>query len=145
MQAGPDFTKPAGPVEVRRDEWGTPHISAVDANDALFVLGYETARDRMFQLDLLRRRTLGRTAELLGESADDDDRIARTLGFGRLGHGHRDRPAQERPRGARRRARRSLSRLRRPFGRGLQRVGDEAHQHVVRVAEDHSQRTAALG
>ena len=63
---------------MRRDEWGTPHISAVDANDALFVLGYETARDRMFQLDLLRRRTLGRTAELLGESAAADDRIART-------------------------------------------------------------------
>jgi penicillin amidase len=72
-------------VTVRRDEWGVAHISTKDADDSLYGLGYETARDRLFQLDWLRRRTLGTTAELLGDAHLTDDRIARTLGFGPLG------------------------------------------------------------
>src|SRR5882672_3355395 len=81
----PEWHSLQGDVEVRRDEWGVAHIYAHDSDDALYALGYETARDRYFQLDLLRRRALGRTAELLGSAYTADDRIARTLGFGRLG------------------------------------------------------------
>ena len=81
----PEWHGLSGQIEVRRDEWGVPHIFAHDADDALYVLGYETARDRLFQLDLLRRRALGREAELFGASKAADDRIARVLGFGRLG------------------------------------------------------------
>lgn len=81
----PEWHGLSAQIEVRRDEWGVPHIFAQNPDDALYVLGYETARDRLFQLDLLRRRALGREAELFGARAAPDDRIARVLGFGRLG------------------------------------------------------------
>ena len=43
------------PVEVSRDAWGIPHIKARSLEDALFVQGYVTAEDRMWQMDTLRR------------------------------------------------------------------------------------------
>src|SRR6185312_2505419 len=43
------------PVEVVRDQLGAPHIHAQTIDDALFVQGYVTAEDRMFQMDALRR------------------------------------------------------------------------------------------
>ncbi len=79
------FNSLASDVTVFRDEWGSPHVYARAAEDGLFGLGYETARDRLFQLDLDRRRALGREAELFGEKALKDDRLARVLGFGPAG------------------------------------------------------------
>jgi penicillin amidase len=70
-------------VEVLRDEYGVPHIFASDMHDALFAQGYVTAQDRLWQMDIYRRASQGRLAEVLGEPALESDRFMRTLGLGR--------------------------------------------------------------
>jgi len=47
------------PVEILVDRWGVPHIFAGNENDLFFAQGFNAARDRLFQLDLWRRRGLG--------------------------------------------------------------------------------------
>src|SRR5207248_6882028 len=47
-----------------------------------FGFGYATAQDRLFQLDYLRRRALGRLAEVLGPEGVELDLVARTVGLG---------------------------------------------------------------
>ena len=43
-----------------------PHIYAFDEHDAVFLQGWVTAQDRLFQIDVLRRQSSGTLAELLG-------------------------------------------------------------------------------
>ena len=69
----------AAPVEVIRDEWGIPHIRAAGEADAWFALGAVHAQDRLFQMELNRRRALGRSAEWLGAAAAEADALARRL------------------------------------------------------------------
>ena len=69
-----------GPVTVHRDEWGIPHARAGSASDAHFALGFVHAQDRLFQMDLTRRRAVGRAAEWLGTPAAAADALARRLG-----------------------------------------------------------------
>ncbi|HEY8007946.1 MAG TPA: penicillin acylase family protein [Methylocella sp.] len=52
--------------------------------DAFHALGFVTARDRLFQMDLLRRGTAGRLAEIFGANLLEEDRWNRTMGFGRV-------------------------------------------------------------
>ncbi|BBU62175.1 peptidase [Methylosinus sp. C49] len=73
-----------GAVEVAFDAIGEPHIKARDREDAYAALGYATARDRLFQMDLLRRKTGGRLAELFGQALVKDDSWSRAMGFERL-------------------------------------------------------------
>lgn len=68
-------------VTVRRDEWGIPHIRAATAHDAHFALGFVHAQDRLFQMELTRRRALGRAAEWLGAEAAASDALSRRLGM----------------------------------------------------------------
>ncbi|HEY8612043.1 MAG TPA: penicillin acylase family protein [Roseomonas sp.] len=65
---------------VHRDAWGVPHIRAQGEADAFFALGAVHAQDRLFQMELNRRRALGRSAEWLGAAAADGDALARRLG-----------------------------------------------------------------
>ena len=53
-------------VEIYRDKWGIPHISAKNEKDLFFAQGFSTAQDRLFQMDLDRLRCLGRSSEYLG-------------------------------------------------------------------------------
>lgn len=71
------------PVEVLRDARGIPHVYAEAASEGWFALGFVHAQDRLAQMDFLRRRALGRTAELAGEEALRADRLARLLEIGR--------------------------------------------------------------
>ena len=71
----------AAPVTVHRDEWGIPHIRAAGEADAHFALGFVHAQDRLFQMDLNRRRALGRAAEWLGAEAVAADTLVRRLGM----------------------------------------------------------------
>ena len=41
------------PVEILRDRWGVPHIYAENSSDLFFAQGWITAKDRLFQIDLL--------------------------------------------------------------------------------------------
>ena len=69
------------PVEVRYDRWGVPHIYARNQHDLFFAQGYVAARDRLFQMEMWRRHSEGRLAEVLGASAVDRDRFARLFKY----------------------------------------------------------------
>ncbi|MCX7681027.1 MAG: penicillin acylase family protein [Anaerolineae bacterium] len=70
-------------VTVIRDQWGIPHIYASNTHDLFFAQGYVHAQDRFWQMEFWRRIGSGRLAEILGESALEDDRFIRTLGWHR--------------------------------------------------------------
>jgi penicillin amidase len=71
-----------GTVEIVRDGAGIPHIRAASEGDALAGLGYCHAQDRLWQMELIRRIIRGTLAELVGKTAIETDRYARTLGLG---------------------------------------------------------------
>ncbi len=65
------------PVEIRVDRWGIPHIYAEAHYDAFFAQGFNAARDRLWQIDLWRRRGLGQLSEILGSAFLEQDEAAR--------------------------------------------------------------------
>jgi len=65
------------PAEIIVDEWGVPHIYAQTQYDAFFVQGFNAARDRLWQIDLWRRRGLGLLSEVFGENYVEQDRANR--------------------------------------------------------------------
>ncbi|MGH8508691.1 MAG: penicillin acylase family protein [Gammaproteobacteria bacterium] len=67
-------------VKVTFDPWGVPTLHAATREEAFFALGFLTAGDRLFQLDLSRRKAAGRLAEVFGAGALESDRHQRTLG-----------------------------------------------------------------
>ena len=71
------------PVRIGFDADGIPHIQASTERDAAAALGFVHARDRMFQMDLMRRAASGRLSELAGPSTLWLDRTMRTLGLAR--------------------------------------------------------------
>ncbi len=74
-------------VTVTSDDRGIPVIAAGSRSDALRALGFVTARDRLFQMDLLRRSSAGRLAEIFGQPALDMDVKQRTIGFAQVAEG----------------------------------------------------------
>lgn len=64
---------------IARDTLGVPHIEAATSSDAVFLQGYATAQDRMWQMDALRRLAAGELAEVVGKSALESDQEARRL------------------------------------------------------------------
>ncbi|MDQ3934936.1 MAG: penicillin acylase family protein [Actinomycetota bacterium] len=60
-------------VIVERDDWGVPTIRGQNDYDIWFGAGYAVAQDRLFQLELFRRATQGRLAEIVGRSYVEDD------------------------------------------------------------------------
>lgn len=72
------------PVLVRYDSRGIPYLKAESEDDVFAAQGYVVARERMFQMDMLRRAAEGRTAEIFGITALPTDRLMRTIGFDRL-------------------------------------------------------------
>ena len=73
------------PVEVLRDVWGVPYLTAASLDDLWFAQGFVTAGERLFQLDLLLRAAGGRLSEVFADRTLPDDRFARTIGFHRTG------------------------------------------------------------
>ena len=69
------------PARVVRDPFGVPHVEAANLADAYLALGFAHAQDRLWQMELSRRSARGRLAELFGQRALAQDRLARTLGF----------------------------------------------------------------
>lgn len=79
--SGTQLTGVRAEVAIERDRCGIPHIFAENDSDLFFGFGYAMAQDRLFQLDYLRRKGLGRLAEILGPNAVESDRVARTVGL----------------------------------------------------------------
>lgn len=73
-----------GPVEIARDRWNIPHVYAESNSDLYFGFGFAQAQDRLFQLDYLRRKGMGRLAEILGTVGLPFDLVARTVGLNRI-------------------------------------------------------------
>ncbi|MFN8233630.1 MAG: penicillin acylase family protein [Actinomycetota bacterium] len=71
----------SAPVEVLRDRWGVPYLTAGSQDDLWFAQGFLTAGERLFQLDLILRTANGRLSEVFADRTLDDDRFARTIGF----------------------------------------------------------------
>jgi penicillin amidase len=69
-------------VTVRRDALGVPHLRGASILDVVRAQGYVTAQDRLWQMDLMRRRALGELSEAFGEGALRADKEIRTLGLG---------------------------------------------------------------
>ncbi len=69
------------PVDVYRDEHGIPHIYAQNRTDLMFSVGFVSAQDRLWQMDLTRRAASGRLAEIFCESVIEADLLVRTVGF----------------------------------------------------------------
>jgi len=65
------------PADIVIDHWGIAHIFAASIRDAFFLQGYNAARDRLWQIDLWRKRGLGLLAKSLGSAYVDQDRAAR--------------------------------------------------------------------
>ena len=67
------------PVEILVDRWGVAHVFAGGQDDLFFVQGWNAARDRLWQIDLWRRRGEGTLSEVFGPSFVEQDRAARLL------------------------------------------------------------------
>ncbi|WP_237214286.1 penicillin acylase family protein [Falsiroseomonas oryziterrae] len=80
----------SAPVTVTLDSDGIPRIEAQSERDATIALGYLHARDRMFQMEAMRRGAEGRLAEIAGASALRLDRFSRTLGLAQRARGDLD-------------------------------------------------------
>ncbi|MDP4004074.1 penicillin acylase family protein [Methylobacterium sp. NEAU K] len=77
--SGAEYPLPGleGPAEIRVDRWGVAHIRAATALDAFRAQGFNAARDRLWQLDLWRKRGLGLLAADFGPGYIAQDRAAR--------------------------------------------------------------------
>ncbi|MET0742048.1 MAG: penicillin acylase family protein [Microvirga sp.] len=65
------------PAEIIVDHWGIPHIYTANEHDAFFMQGYNAARDRLWQIDLWRKRGLGLLAKDFGPDYVEQDRASR--------------------------------------------------------------------
>ena len=61
------------------NQFGLPHIITKNEKDAYFMLGYVHARDRMWQMDIMRRTAKGELSEIFGEKTIDFDKFFRCL------------------------------------------------------------------
>lgn len=89
------------PVSARatvvRDAIGVAHIRAGTWQDAIFLQGYVTAQDRLWQMDALRRLAGGELAEIVGKQAVESDQDARRFRLGRIAEeAARTMPAEDR-------------------------------------------------
>ena len=68
----------AGQVTIKRDNWGVPHVYAETTHDLFYGYGYSVAQDRLYQMEIAKRSTQGRMAEVLGADYVDYDKKIRT-------------------------------------------------------------------
>lgn len=78
------------PATATRDSLGVSHVKAGGLEDALFVQGYVTAQDRLWQMDILRRVASGALSEVVGRAGLEPDLEARRLRVRRLAEGYAD-------------------------------------------------------
>ncbi|WP_254262368.1 penicillin acylase family protein [Marinobacterium weihaiense] len=68
----------AGEITIKRDTWGVPHVYAETTHDLFYGYGYSVAQDRLYQMEIAKRSTQGRMAEVLGADYIDYDKKIRT-------------------------------------------------------------------
>ncbi|MES5486659.1 penicillin acylase family protein [Bradyrhizobium sp. INPA03-11B] len=65
------------PGQILVDVWGIPHIYAGNEHDLFFLQGFNAARDRLWQIDLWRKRGLGLLAQDFGPAYAEQDKALR--------------------------------------------------------------------
>ncbi|OAF16039.1 PbsX family transcriptional regulator [Bradyrhizobium centrolobii] len=65
------------PAQILVDVWGIPHIYAGNEHDVFFLQGFNAARDRLWQIDLWRKRGLGLLAKDFGPAYAEQDKALR--------------------------------------------------------------------
>ncbi len=68
-------------VRIEQDALGVPTIRGETTQDIYRGQGWVTARDRLFQMDLIRRKLSGRLSEIFGEKLVGVDTFHRKLGL----------------------------------------------------------------
>src|SRR5688572_8268974 len=71
----------SAPVNTYFDSYGVPHIYGSNEEDVFRVLGYLHAKERLFQMELIRRLSSGRLSEVFGSKTLEADKFFRTLGL----------------------------------------------------------------
>lgn len=79
-----DWSDVANSVEIIRDTYGVPHIYGPTDASVVFGAAYAQAEDNWWQVEDNFVRTIGRGAELHGESAFVDDYLVRAMEIPRL-------------------------------------------------------------
>ncbi|SEQ41056.1 penicillin amidase [Devosia sp. YR412] len=72
-----DLSGLQAPASIHVDQWGIAHIRAGGRRDLFFVQGFNAARDRLWQLDIWRKRGLGLLSADFGPGFVEQDRAAR--------------------------------------------------------------------
>ena len=85
----------SAPVDITFDGDGVPRIVAANERDAATALGFVHARDRMFQMDLMRRAASGRLSEIAGPVTLPIDKQMRVFGLAQLAEGDVDAQSPE--------------------------------------------------
>ena len=70
-------------IDIAIDSDGIPHVRAQTDGDAAAAIGFLHARERLFQMDLMRRAAAGELSEIAGPATLPLDHMARTLGVRR--------------------------------------------------------------
>jgi penicillin amidase len=67
------------PVSIGVDRFGVSHIRAENQRDLFIAQGFNAARDRLWQMDLWRKRGLGLLASDFGPGFIEQDKVARLV------------------------------------------------------------------
>ncbi|WMT74210.1 penicillin acylase family protein [Bradyrhizobium sp. Ash2021] len=76
-QTSTDVAGLQSPGQILVDVWGIPHIYAGNEHDLFFLQGFNAARDRLWQIDLWRKRGLGLLAKDFGAAYAEQDKALR--------------------------------------------------------------------
>ena len=68
-------------VKVYFNAFGIPAIEAANEQDLFFATGYLHARDRLWQMDIMRRTAFARLSEIFGKETLELDKFFKTLSF----------------------------------------------------------------
>lgn len=68
-------------VKIHTDEHGFPHIKANNIEDSFFAIGFVQAKERLWQMEFLRRLARGKLSEIFGEKTLELDRFIRSIGM----------------------------------------------------------------
>lgn len=68
-----------GKVDIYSDQYGIRHIIAQSETDLYYAAGFAQAADRLWQMDILRRKAEGRMSEVLGEKFVEFDKLMKRI------------------------------------------------------------------
>jgi penicillin G amidase len=71
------------PVHIIFEKDGTSHVQAETNHDAFLAIGYLHAKNRLFEMDIMRRQGSGTLAEALGKFVIEEDYLQRQIGLDR--------------------------------------------------------------